>query len=257
MDKDSIMQALREADMVLVGLGEEFDGTSYLGQDPSYQQGRQWLEKEQEGWMVPAWMEYCLDKTGREALEEAVGKLTHILEEHNYFVISVSTNRTVALAPWREGRFVAPCGTTLGKQCRKDCTQAPVPMTEGDWQALVHAFDRIGREVPDLGHCPVCGEPYVPNTVYGVRYDERGYLEDWRRYTKWLQGTVNRRLVILELGVGMRFPSVIRWPFEKIAFYNQKAFLIRVNGYLYQLTRELAGKGCGISQNAIDWLGSM
>ena len=126
MDKDSIMQALREADMVLVGLGEEFDGTSYLGQDPSYQQGRQWLEKEQEGWMVPAWMEYCLDKTGREALEEAVGKLTHILEGHNYFVISVSTNRTVALAPWREGRFVAPCGTTLGKQCRKDCTQAPV-----------------------------------------------------------------------------------------------------------------------------------
>ena len=90
MDKDSIMQALREADMVLVGLGEEFDGTSYLGQDPSYQQGRQWLEKEQEGWMVPAWMEYCLDKTGREDLEEAVGKLTHILEGHNYFVISIN-----------------------------------------------------------------------------------------------------------------------------------------------------------------------
>ena len=71
---------------------------------------------------------------------------------------------------------------------------------------------------------------------------------------KWLQGTLNRKLFILELGVGMRFPTVIRWPFEKAAFYNKRACFCRVNEKLYHLTEELAEKGWGISQNAIDWL---
>ncbi len=65
---------------------------------------------------------------------------------------------------------------------------------------------------------------------------------------------MNRRIVILELGVGMRFPTVIRWPFEKVAFFNQKAWFYRINEKLYQLTKELDEKGCGIAQNAIDWL---
>ena len=73
-------------------------------------------------------------------------------------------------------------------------------------------------------------------------------------YTKWLQGTLNHRLIVLELGVSMRFPSVIRWPFEKVAYFNNKATFIRVNENLYQLTEELAGKGVGIPQNAIEWL---
>ena len=60
------------------------------------------------------------------------------------------------------------------------------------------------------------------NNVYAENYDESGYLDQWGHYRKWLQGTLNRRLFVLELGVGMRFPSVVRWPFEKVAFFNQK-----------------------------------
>ena len=65
---------------------------------------------------------------------------------------------------------------------------------------------------------------------------------------------MNRKLVILELGVGMRFPSVARWPFEKIAFFNKKAEFIRVNGTLYQMSEELADKGISVAQNAVSWL---
>ena len=73
-------------------------------------------------------------------------------------------------------------------------------------------------------------------------------------YTKWLQGTVNRKLVVLELGVGMKFPGVIRFPFEKVAYFNQKAKFYRIHKNLYHLTEELASKGVGIADNAIDWL---
>ena len=94
----------------------------------------------------------------------------------------------------------------------------------------------------------------VLNTVHTDDYDEKGYLEQWQLYTKWLQGTLNKNLTVVELGVGMRYPTVIRWPFEKIVFFNKKARLVRVNESLYQLTEELSGKGCGIPRNGVEWL---
>lgn len=97
----------------------------------------------------------------------------------------------------------------------------------------------------------------ILNTIYAESYNEAGYIEQWQIYTKWLQGTLNRKLLVLELGVGMQFPSVIRWPFEKVAFFNNKASFVRVNERLYQLTAELASKGVGISQNAIEWINQL
>ena len=97
----------------------------------------------------------------------------------------------------------------------------------------------------------------VLNNIYAENYNEKGYLEQWSLYTKWLQGTLNRKLLVLELGEGMRFPTVIRWPFEKIAYFNKKAVFVRVNEELYQLTEELSEKGLGISKNAIAWLESL
>ena len=76
----------------------------------------------------------------------------------------------------------------------------------------------------------------------------------WDKYTKWLQGTLNRNVLILELGVGLKYPRVIRFPFEKAAYFNKKADFIRVHGRLYQMTEELGDKGISIAQNAVAFL---
>ena len=71
---------------------------------------------------------------------------------------------------------------------------------------------------------------------------------------KWLQGTLNHKICIIELGVGMKYPSVIRWPFEKTAFFNNKAFFFRIHKKLYHLTEELNAKGRAVAQNPIEFL---
>ncbi len=73
---------------------------------------------------------------------------------------------------------------------------------------------------------------------------------DWIRYTKWLQGTLNHDLLILELGVGLSRPGIIRFPFEKITMINQKSSLIRIHAHLYQLPEELAERGHSVQENA-------
>ncbi len=67
------------------------------------------------------------------------------------------------------------------------------------------------------------------NTIEAEYYIEEGYLPRWNRYQEWLAQTLNRKLLILELGVGFRTPTVIRWPFEKTVFFNRRADMYRVN----------------------------
>lgn len=75
--------------------------------------------------------------------------------------------------------------------------------------------------------------------------------EGWETYMKWLQGTLNRKLLVLELGVGLKHPNVIRFPFEKIVYFNQKADFLRVHAKLFQLPAELGGRGNSVEEDPL------
>ena len=217
MNKE-IEQKIKDADLVLIGIGTEFESKRY-----------------------------CIDAKAREAM----CALFKVLTGKNYFLLTTCTNDILDDLGFKVDRVVAPCGSLKKKQC-ECCDNSIAELTEEDRQLFEMALSR--EEIPYLTACPSCGKPMVLNNVYANNYDEEGYLENWSIYKKWLQGTINKRLCILELGVDLTFPSVIRWPFEKIAFYNQKAEFIRVNERLYHMSEELKDKGISIAQNAIDWL---
>lgn len=257
-ENSEFYQKIEGAEMILVGIGEEFDQRKMLREVPGYIEGRDFLENSDIAWMIPAWNQMFIE--GNQGLRDGLEKLAGLLSDKNYFVVSTSTNDVIREIPWREGRLVMVCGGSSLKQCSTGCEQGLMDVSNDDWKCMEAYKKEIcaGRlnhmTGMNLGICPICGSPLILNNVYTEKYDENGYLEQWGIYTKWLQGTLNRKLLILELGVGMQYPSVIRFPFEKIGFYNQKAFFYRINEKIYQLTEELNGKGIAIAKNAIDWL---
>lgn len=260
-----LKEIIKASDMVLVGLGEEFNDISYLKNNTDYERGRQWIEEEELYWLLPAYGRKCLRNLPvRQAeLKEALNNLATILQDKNYFVVSTSTNDLIREIPWKAERLVMPCGGSLSKQCSEACAEMLQELTT-DENVIIEEFfnenlykSNLRKNMFILGQCPKCNKPYILNNIYAEHYDESGYLVQWQLYTKWLQGSLNKKLLILELGVGMKFPSVIRWPFEKIAFFNQKASFYRVNENLYQMSEELKDKGISISKNAIDWLRGM
>lgn len=262
-EMSEVLGHIDEAEMVLVGLGEEFDNTREFCREKTYVRGKELLADSLQSATLPIWQELFRTERADTGAREGLSALARCLEKKNYFVVSASVNPVITEISWRDGRLVTPCGSGLRLQCGDSCGQnlrpakpSELKAIEGQLSAWRKALERGDEgEIPiGLGCCPVCGNPVSFNNVYHEHYDENGYLPDWQKYTKWLQGTLNRRLVILELGVGMRFPSVIRFPFEKIAYFNQKARFYRVNENLYQMTEELATKGVGIAKNAIDWL---
>lgn len=263
MDPEEFREQLAQADMVLIGLGEEFDASSQLKNVQEFVNGRKLLQDWNALWLLPAWGEYCTEKLGMDVVKTALEKLSGLLEGKNHFVVSVSTNSEIVSVLGGGKRLVMPCGSVLVKQCGTGCEGVLSPVTADDRAVLDDFFQKlwhgspVQNELMLLGNCGQCGGYMALNNVYADKYNEKGYLEDWQIYTKWLQGTLNRNLFLLELGVSMGFPSVVRRPFERAAVYNKKAYLCRVNENIYQLPADLSSKGCGISKNAIDWLSQL
>ena len=261
MERQELLARIHQADMILVGLGEDFDDRERLKREEMWKRGRDLLKKANVQWMLPVWNEYCSAQLGEDVVTPALERLLELLEGKECFLVSISTN--IAVRRLSEGRlpFVMPCGGAWMKQCSEGCEGELYPVAPEDKADLYIFLEKLYKgqtdavsDVPSLGRCSQCGSGMVLNNVYGDHYNEKGYLDEWGKYTRWLQGTLNHSLFVLELGVRMEFPSVIRWPFEKIVRYNQKAFLCRVSEDLYQLPEDLSTKGVGISKNTIDCL---
>jgi hypothetical protein len=68
---------------------------------------------------------------------------------------------------------------------------------------------------------------------------------------------MGHKLCILELGVGFQYPQVIRWPFEKITYFNQKATLIHVHSKLPQIAEEIGMRGISIGMTPLEFLDAL
>lgn len=78
--------------------------------------------------------------------------------------------------------------------------------------------------------------------------------KQWDLYNKWLAGTLNKKLLLIELGEGFNNPNLFRWPFEKITMINNKAKLYRVHKNFSQIPEDIRQKAESVSDNALLFL---
>ncbi|MGN0156472.1 MAG: hypothetical protein ACI39N_04435 [Lachnospiraceae bacterium] len=234
---ENVINAIQEVEKVLVGIGEAFE-EKFEGL-----KGDAFRLYEQEEPLLAGYekIEYLRKQKNHET-EEAYRKLYELLKDKDYFIITTCMDDRIYSTPFDNSKIVAPCGTYRFLQCSDNCSKEILPVTE----KMITERERIV--------CPHCKKEACFNQVTCEHYNENGYLPQWEVYRKWLQQTVNRKLCILELGVGMKYPTVIRWPFEKIVMYNQKAKMFRVHETLYQLTKEIDDKAVSVAENPITFL---
>jgi len=219
MDMDQqrkeLLEALSGAEKVLIGIGGEWK----LRDDKRDVRQR------------------CLGDQVQKELREAYAVLWNLVRDKDYYVVTTVTDGAVYDTDFDSRRVVAPCGNIHWRQCSKACTK-------DIWEE---------GEVPD-DICPHCMAPLTGNTVEAETYIEEGYLPRWEAYKKWQTGTLNRRLVILELGEGFKTPTVMRWPFEKIGFFNQKSVFYRIHETFFQMPKEIGERGVGIQENSVAFI---
>lgn len=250
-------EKIDEADVVLVGIGEEFsEKFPEIAKFPEIVSMLEKVENDSElEWTVP-FLEKCyLDKCQEDKILEAYNNLYRLLKDKNYFILSTCIDEKIHKAGFDKERIVEPCGGYSKLQCSEKCTSDLYSVDECIGLSIEKMYDFNEVKKMSKPVCPNCGKLLVFNNILcESNYVEEGYQPQWEKYTKWLQHTLNKNLCILELGVGMSLPGVIRWPFEKVAFYNKKASFFRINGSLYQMAEELSEKGFSIEKNAVDFL---
>lgn len=252
-----LTERVQDAEMVLVGLGEVFQyDWNALVRDPRYQEIEQEIGNNEEHiWIIPFLQKMILQQGCEDKWKTAYANLKSILKDKNYFIVSLCMDDYIYQQGFNEHRIVTPCGGFRKMQCNKNCSHILSDIPKESLDAVVRYYKKeLPLDALKEPTCSVCGEKLRFNQLGVDLYAEEGYLDRWSEYSKWLQGTLNKKLCVIELGVGLEYPTVIRFPFEKIVFYNQKAFLYRVHPFLYQLGEEIAGKGLGIDENPVDFL---
>lgn len=259
--KDSGLKELEEkinsAELILIGLGEDLQyDWSALTEDKRYQEIEEEIDgREEYIWIIPFLQKMILRQSRQDKWRTAYQKLNNIIAGKNYFVVSLCMDDYVYDTGITENRIVTPCGGFRKMQCDHNCSHELISIPQDSYDAVIGYYKKE-LALQDMREpvCASCGSKLRFNQLGVSRYAEEGYLDRWHEYTKWLQGTVNKKLCVLEIGVGMEYPTIIRFPFEKIVMYNQKAFIYRIHPILYQLGEGIGDRGRSIQENPVDFL---
>ena len=156
-------------------------------------------------------------------------ELYDLVKNKEYFVLTTNVDHQFYKAGFDEKRIFATQGDYGKIQCRKACH----PKTY-DAKDLFRKMDKARRDclIPSelVPKCPVCGG----NMAMNLRCDNY-FVEDeaWHeaadRYAGFLEQHKDKKVVLLELGVGFNTPIIIRFPFEKMVRENSSYSLIRLN----------------------------
>lgn len=239
-------ESIEEADQILIGIGEEFAVTKQELAEfevfQTYQKKREDESNAQTAWLeeyVKAYYSWHVENC---RLLVAYQNLYEMIKDKNYFIVTLNADSFLTRTGISQDQVVSPCGSYQRLQCSNGCKE--VWDSKDTISAVVDAIMEDGKALTEIQkpRCKTCMEFAEFNIVGTKSYVEEGYLGQWQKYTNWLSHTLNKKLCVLELGVGFQYPSVIRWPFEKAAFFNQKSGFIRVNGKFAQLSKEFASK---------------
>ena len=163
------------------------------------------------------------------------------------FLLSTNVDGQFEKAGLSPERIFATQGSYSRIQCKRGCH----PKTY-EAEALFRQMEkeRQGARIPSalVPRCPVCGGEMAMN----LRSDDH-FVEDenWHaaedRFSRFLSACLDQNTVLLELGVGFNTPTIIRFPFEKLAREHENIRLIRLSRSKAMVPASLGERAIGIN----------
>jgi NAD-dependent SIR2 family protein deacetylase len=156
-------------------------------------------------------------------------ELLRLASRVDYFVITTNVESQFAKAGFLSERVFEVQGDYAFLQCAAACHDKLYYDEE-----LVHEMLAATRDckIPSalVPVCPVCGGDMDVNLRHSDHFvQDAAWHQASARYESFVAKAEGARVICLELGVGFNTPGIIRYPFERLAYRNRKATLIRLN----------------------------
>ncbi len=261
-----LIEQIANSDLCIIGIGDEWNWVKTgIKTDSRYDQILEYCSKEGNHWLLPIVEYEYAYYNHNNRIGKAYKGLRSLIGDKEYFVISDTFLQDCLLFGFDKERCVFPCGNYRYLQTNNvNDPLLDAEDTEEFMDIVMSVHSIIQKLDGNIGEDSTFSKPIRDGKELHLnqkrqeysqsKYNETAYMENWEKYMKYLTGTLNSNLLLLELGVGLDYPTVIRWPFEKVTFVNKKAHLVRVHGKLYHHTPEIADKTDSIQRNSVDYI---
>ncbi|KPM44887.1 hypothetical protein AK830_g1677 [Neonectria ditissima] len=122
---------------------------------------------------------------------------------------------------WPAEQLSTPQGSYAILQCIKNCRPDAIVQSSPLVSDALSSLDPVTQKLSDpekVPFCRFCGSKMSICVRAGAWFNEEPFREAEKRWKAWKNRVLRegKRLVILELGVGMNTPGVLRWPNEDL-----------------------------------------
>ncbi|MGN0581429.1 MAG: SIR2 family NAD-dependent protein deacylase [Oscillospiraceae bacterium] len=156
-------------------------------------------------------------------------ELLKLAEDKEYFVLTTNVDHQFQLAGFDKQRLFYTQGDYGLWQCSEPCHQKTYDNEEAVRKMLVQQNNmRIPTEL--IPHCPKCGRPMTMNLRCDDTFvQDEGWYAAANRYQDFISRYRNSHILLLELGVGMNTPVIIKYPFWRMTSENPNAVYCSIN----------------------------
>lgn len=166
--------------------------------------------------------------------------LLALVRGKNYFVLTTNVDHRFQVAGFDKARLFYTQGDYGLFQCSVPCHNKTYD-NEAQIRAMLKAQKdmRIPSEL--VPRCPVCGEPMAMNLRSDDTFvEDEGWHAASRRYEAFLRENEGKKVLFLELGVGMNTPGIIKYPFWQMTYRNKNARYACINLEIAYAPKEIA-----------------
>lgn len=172
--------------------------------------------------------------------------LYDIVKDKEYFVLTTNVDHQFHKAGFAEDRIFATQGDYGEIQCQHGCHPKVY-----DAEALFRKMNGARKDclIPSdlVPKCPVCGGKMAMHLRCDNYFvEDEAWHEAADRYAGFLEQNKEKKVVLLELGVGFNTPIIIRLPFEKMVRDHAAYSLIRLNKEEAVVPESLGKRAIGI-----------
>ncbi len=175
--------------------------------------------------------------------------LLEIVKNKNYFVLTTNVDHMFLDNGFLKNKIFYTQGDYGLFQCKKACHNKNYDNKEIITKMYNEQKDmKVSKEL--IPSCPVCGgdmEPNLRKDSYFVQDD--GWYKASERYSNFLNENKDKNIVLLELGVGMNTPSIIKYPFWQITYNNKNANFITINKGETLVPKEILKQSISIDED--------
>lgn len=240
-----LRKVLDEADAVLIGAGAGMStaaGLSYSGERfdryfsdfrdkygiaDMYSGGFYPFPTQEEFWAW--WSRHIFINRYDTEAGKPYTDLLELVKNKDYFVITTNVDHQFQVAGFDKKRLFYTQGDYGLFQCSRPCHNKTYDNEKIIRKMYEQQKDmKIPMEL--IPKCPVCGEPMTTNLrVDDAFVQDEGWDKAAERYGLFVKRNQDMKLLLLELGVGMNTPVIIKYPFWRMAERSKDTSYVCVN----------------------------